>query len=39
MAELPHGGYKQSGAGRDPSRYGFHDYTRVEHVMISHTAP
>jgi len=39
LAELPHGGYKQSGTGRDLSRYGFDDYTRVKHVMISHTAP
>ncbi|MER7786798.1 aminobutyraldehyde dehydrogenase [Streptomyces sp. NPDC097640] len=39
VAELPHGGYKQSGAGRDLSRYGFDDYTRVKHVMISHAAP
>ncbi|MFE5847789.1 gamma-aminobutyraldehyde dehydrogenase [Streptomyces niveus] len=39
LAELPHGGYKQSGTGRDLSRYGFDDYTRVKHVMVSHTAP
>lgn len=39
LAELPHGGYKQSGTGRDLSRYGVEDYTRVKHVMVSHTAP
>ncbi|MEV7085451.1 aminobutyraldehyde dehydrogenase [Streptomyces sp. NPDC093085] len=39
LAELPHGGYKQSGTGRDLSRYGFDDYTRVKHVTVCHTAP
>ncbi len=39
LPELPHGGFKQSGMGRDLSRYGFDDYTRVKHVMASHTAP
>ncbi|MFC4493678.1 aminobutyraldehyde dehydrogenase [Streptomyces ovatisporus] len=39
LPELPHGGYKQSGMGRDLSRYGFDDYTRVKHVMASHAAP
>lgn len=39
LAELPHGGYKQSGMGRDLSRYGFEDYTRVKHVMAAHAAP
>ncbi|MGW0811857.1 aminobutyraldehyde dehydrogenase [Streptomyces viridiviolaceus] len=38
-AETPHGGYKQSGVGRDLSRYGFDDYTRVKHVMAAHSAP
>ena len=32
-SEMPHGGYKQSGYGKDLSMYGFEDYTRVKHVM------
>lgn len=39
LPEMPHGGYKQSGTGRDLSRYGFDDYTRVKHVMAAHAAP
>lgn len=39
LAEMPHGGYKQSGIGRDLSRYGFDDYTRIKHVMAAHAAP
>ena len=35
IAEMPHGGYKRSGIGRDLSVYGLEDYTRVKHVMIS----
>ncbi|WP_408909824.1 aldehyde dehydrogenase family protein [Streptomyces luteolus] len=35
-AEMPHGGCKQSGIGRDLSRYGLDDYTRVKHVMAAH---
>ncbi|MEU3661350.1 aminobutyraldehyde dehydrogenase [Streptomyces sp. NPDC032940] len=38
-AEMPHGGYKQSGIGRALSRYGLDDYTRVKHVMAAHAAP
>ncbi|MER5946503.1 aminobutyraldehyde dehydrogenase [Streptomyces sp. NPDC001904] len=38
-AEMPHGGFKQSGIGRDLSRYGLDDYTRVKHVMAAHRAP
>jgi betaine-aldehyde dehydrogenase len=30
---MPHGGYKQSGYGKDMSRYSFEDYTNVKHVM------
>jgi betaine-aldehyde dehydrogenase len=30
---MPHGGFKQSGYGKDLSMYGFEDYTRVKHVM------
>ena len=33
--EMPHGGFKQSGYGKDLSMYGFEDYTRVKHVMSS----
>ncbi|WP_236795533.1 gamma-aminobutyraldehyde dehydrogenase [Amycolatopsis sp. GM8] len=33
VAEMPHGGFKQSGHGKDLSLYGFEDYTRVKHVM------
>ena len=32
-AEMPHGGFKHSGYGKDLSVYGFEDYTRVKHVM------
>ncbi|MFF1473915.1 gamma-aminobutyraldehyde dehydrogenase [Streptomyces mirabilis] len=35
VAEMPHGGYKKSGYGKDLSAYGFEDYTRVKHVMTS----
>src|SRR3954447_8428498 len=33
VAEMPHGGFKQSGYGKDLSMYGFDDYTRIKHVM------
>jgi betaine-aldehyde dehydrogenase len=33
IAEMPHGGFKHSGYGKDLSMYGFEDYTRVKHVM------
>ena len=33
VAEMPHGGFKHSGYGKDLSVYGFEDYTRVKHVM------
>jgi len=33
VAEMPHGGFKHSGYGKDLSQYGFEDYTRVKHVM------
>ena len=32
-SEMPHGGFKHSGYGKDLSMYGFEDYTRVKHVM------
>ena len=33
VAEMPHGGFKHSGYGKDLSHYGFEDYTRIKHVM------
>ena len=33
VAEMPHGGFKKSGYGKDLSVYGFEDYTRIKHVM------
>jgi len=33
VSEMPHGGFKHSGYGKDLSLYGFEDYTRVKHVM------
>jgi betaine-aldehyde dehydrogenase len=35
VAEMPHGGFKQSGYGKDLSSYSFEEYTRVKHVMSS----
>ena len=35
-AEMPHGGFKRSGYGKDLSHYGLEDYTRVKHVMHAH---
>ncbi len=35
VAEMPHGGFKRSGYGKDLSMYGLEDYTRVKHVMIA----
>lgn len=35
-AEMPHGGFKKSGYGKDLSAYGFEEYTRIKHVMSSH---
>jgi betaine-aldehyde dehydrogenase len=34
-SEMPHGGYKQSGYGKDLSMYALEDYTNVKHVMAS----
>jgi aminobutyraldehyde dehydrogenase len=34
--EMPHGGFKQSGYGKDMSLYALEDYTAVRHVMIKH---
>jgi len=36
VAEMPHGGYKQSGYGKDLSMYALEDYTEVKHVMANH---
>ncbi len=35
-SEMPHGGVKQSGYGKDMSMYGLEDYTTVRHIMIKH---
>src|SRR5918998_6872009 len=35
VAEMPHGGFKHSGYGKDLSMYGLEDYTRVKHVMTN----
>jgi betaine-aldehyde dehydrogenase len=36
-SEMPHGGFRQSGFGKDMSMYSFEEYTRVKHVMIELT--
>ena len=33
LSEMPHGGFKHSGYGKDLSKYGLEDYTRIKHVM------
>ncbi len=38
ISEMPHGGYKQSGASKDMSQYSFDEYTNVKHVMYDRTA-
>jgi betaine-aldehyde dehydrogenase len=35
VSEMPHGGYKQSGYGKDLSIYALEDYTEIKHVMIN----
>ena len=35
VAEMPHGGFKHSGYGKDLSVYGLEDYTRIKHVMAN----
>ncbi len=35
VAEMPHGGFKHCGYGKDLSMYGFEDYTRIKHVMTN----
>ena len=39
VAEMPHGGFKHSGYGKDLSLYGFEDYTRIKHVMSNIEGP
>ena len=34
-SEMPHGGFKQSGYGKDLSMYALEDYTEIKHVMVS----
>ncbi|MFF0447665.1 aminobutyraldehyde dehydrogenase [Streptomyces sp. NPDC004609] len=36
VAEMPHGGFKHSGYGKDLSAYALEDYTRIKHVMSAH---
>jgi betaine-aldehyde dehydrogenase len=36
VAEMPHGGFKHSGYGKDLSMYGLDDYTRIKHVMSAY---
>jgi betaine-aldehyde dehydrogenase len=36
-SEMPHGGYKASGFGKDMSQYSLDEYTQVKHVMVDHT--
>ncbi|MFI8307918.1 gamma-aminobutyraldehyde dehydrogenase [Streptomyces sp. NPDC085927] len=38
ISEMPHGGYKASGSGKDMSAYSFEEYTQLKHVMFDNTA-
>ncbi|MEH0547160.1 gamma-aminobutyraldehyde dehydrogenase [Streptomyces sp. B21-105] len=38
ISEMPHGGYKASGFGKDMSMYSFEEYTQVKHIMFDNTA-
>ncbi|MEV1048494.1 gamma-aminobutyraldehyde dehydrogenase [Streptomyces sp. NPDC049916] len=38
LSEMPHGGYKASGFGKDMSAYSFEEYTQVKHVMYDNSA-
>ncbi|MFI2435039.1 gamma-aminobutyraldehyde dehydrogenase [Streptomyces sp. NPDC018693] len=38
ISEMPHGGYRQSGSGKDMSPYSFEEYTQIKHVMFDNTA-
>ena len=35
VSEMPHGGFKQSGYGKDMSIYALEDYTEIKHVMVN----
>jgi len=35
-SEMPHGGLKMSGVGKEMSVYGLEDYTVVRHIMLKH---
>src|SRR5579859_6855920 len=37
VSEMPHGGYKESGIGKDMSMYSFDEYTQIKHVMVELT--
>jgi betaine-aldehyde dehydrogenase len=37
ISEMPHGGYKASGFGKDMSSYSFEEYTQIKHVMFDNT--
>lgn len=37
LSEMPHGGFKQSGFGKDLSRYSFEEYTQIKHVAVEIT--
>jgi betaine-aldehyde dehydrogenase len=39
VSEMPHGGYKESGYGKDQSVYSVEDYTEIKHVMVNLEAP
>ena len=34
LSEMPHGGFKQSGYGKDQSMYALEDYTVAKHIMV-----
>lgn len=36
VSEMPHGGQKRSGYGKDMSMYGLENYTAIRHVMFKH---
>jgi betaine-aldehyde dehydrogenase len=38
ISEMPHGGYRASGFGKDMSTYSFDEYTQIKHVMYDRTA-
>lgn len=38
ISEMPHGGHKSSGYGKDMSAYSFEEYTQIKHVMFDNTA-